>query len=46
MENFEHLNSVGEITEMIYWAKELEKISHLGALAAITEEIYFATHEE
>lgn len=46
MENFEHLNAVGEITEMIYVAREIEKYAHLGAVAAITEELYFARHAE
>jgi hypothetical protein len=42
----DHLNAVGEITEMIYIAAETEKYAHLGAVAAITEELYFATHCE
>lgn len=46
MERYEHLNVVGEITEMLYIAAELEKYAHLGALASITEELYFATHQE
>lgn len=45
MEKQTHLNAVGEITEMIYVAAELEKYAHLGAVAAITEEIYSARKE-
>lgn len=46
MENQTHLNAVGEITEMLYVAAELEKYDHLGAMAEITEMIYFASHQE
>lgn len=46
MKRYEHLNAIGEITEMLYVSAELEKYAYLGAVAAITEELYFATHKE
>lgn len=46
MEKYACLNLVGEITEMLYVAAELEKYDHLGAMAEITEMIYFASHQE
>lgn len=46
MEKYENLNGTGEITELLYVAKELEKYDHLGAVAIITEELYNALYEE